>query len=122
VTEKLMADQSYLDMLESMQGLFMTPAEDQFSRVITDPVAAAKVAIEFAKTTDKFEVVGGAMGAQVLDVNGVKVLAELPSIDALRSKIVGLLVAQATKIAQLANAPAGKLARVFNAYATKDAA
>ena len=41
MTEKLMADQSYLDMLESMQGLFMTPAEDQFSRVITDPVAAA---------------------------------------------------------------------------------
>jgi large subunit ribosomal protein L10 len=88
----------------------------------TDPVAAAKVAIEFAKTTDKFEVVGGAMGAQVLDVNGVKALAELPSIDALRSKIVGLLVAPATKIAQLANAPAGKLARVVNAYATKDAA
>ena len=87
----------------------------------TDPVAAAKVAIDFAKTTDKFEVVGGAMGAHMLDVNGVKALAELPSLDELRAKIVGLVQAPATKLAQLVNAPAGKLARVFGAYATKDA-
>jgi large subunit ribosomal protein L10 len=88
----------------------------------TDPVAAAKVAIDFAKTTDKFEVVGGAMGATVLDVQGIKALAELPSIDALRAKIIGLIQAPATKLARLANAPAAKLARVFDAYATKDAA
>jgi len=87
-----------------------------------DPVAAAKVAVEFAKTTDKFEIVGGAMGATVLDINGVKALAELPSLDELRAKIIGLLNAPATKLAQLANAPAAKLARVFDAYATKDAA
>jgi large subunit ribosomal protein L10 len=88
----------------------------------TDPVAAAKVAVEFAKTTDKFEIVGGAMGATVLDINGVKALAELPSLDELRAKIIGLINAPATKLAQLANAPAAKLARVFDAYATKDAA
>jgi large subunit ribosomal protein L10 len=91
-----------------------------------DPVAAAKVAVEFAKTTDKFEIVGGAMGgamgATVLDINGVKALAELPSLDELRAKIIGLINAPATKLAQLANAPAAKLARVFDAYATKDAA
>jgi large subunit ribosomal protein L10 len=87
-----------------------------------DPVAAAKVAVEFAKTTDKFEIVGGAMGATVLDINGVKALAELPSLDELRAKIIGLLNAPATKLAQLANAPAAKLARVFDAYATRDAA
>ena len=79
----------------------------------TDPVAAAKVAVEFAKTTDKFEVVGGAMGTTVLDVNGVKALAELPSLDALRATLIGLISSPATKLAQLVNAPAGKLARVF---------
>ena len=88
----------------------------------TDPVAAAKVAVDFAKTTDKFEVVGGAMGATVLDVNGVKALAELPSLDALRATLIGLINSPATKLAQLANAPAAKLARVFGAYAVKDAA
>lgn len=88
----------------------------------TDPVAAAKAAVAFAKTTDKFEIVGGAMGNTVLDVNGVKALAELPSLDELRAKIIGLVNAPATKLAQLANAPAAKLARVFGAYAEKDAA
>jgi large subunit ribosomal protein L10 len=87
-----------------------------------DPVAAAKVAIDFAKANDKFEIVGGAMGGTMLDANGIKALAELPSLDELRAKIVGLVQAPATKLAQLANAPAGKLARVFGAYATKEAA
>jgi large subunit ribosomal protein L10 len=88
----------------------------------TDPVAAAKAAVAFAKTTDKFEIVGGAMGSTVLDVNGVKALAELPSLDELRGKIVGLIQAPATKLAQLANAPAAQLARVFGAYGAKEAA
>lgn len=87
-----------------------------------DPVAAAKAAVEFAKTTDKFEIVGGAIGAQLLDVNGIKALAELPSLDELRAKLIGLVLAPATKIAQLSTAPAAKLARVFQAYADKDAA
>ena len=88
----------------------------------TDPVAAAKVAVDFAKTNDKFEIVGGAMGSTVLDIDGVKALAALPSLDELRGRIVGLIQAPASKIAQLVNAPAGKLARVFGAYATKEAA
>ncbi len=87
-----------------------------------DPVAAAKVAVDFAKTNDKFEIVGGAMGDTVLSVDGVKALATLPSLDELRAKIVGLIQAPATKLAQLVNAPAGKLARVVGAYATKEAA
>ena len=87
-----------------------------------DPVAAAKVVVDFAKTNDKLEIVGGAMGDTVLDVNGVKQLASLPSLDELRAKIVGLVQAPATKLAQLTNAPASKLARVFAAYGDKDAA
>ena len=86
----------------------------------TDPISAAKVAVEFAKTNPKFEIVGGAMGDTLLDVNGVKALAELPSLDELRSKIIGLVQAPGTKIAQLMNAPAAKLARVFGAYAAKE--
>ena len=87
-----------------------------------DPVAAAKIVVEFAKTTDKFEIVGGSMGGTFLDVNGVKALAELPSLDELRARIIGLVNAPATKLAQLACAPAAKLARVFAAYAEKEAA
>jgi large subunit ribosomal protein L10 len=87
-----------------------------------DPVAAAKVVVEFAKTNDKLEVVGGAMGAVVLDAEGIKALATMPSLDEMRAKLIGLVQAPATKIAQLATAPAAKLARVFGAYATKEAA
>jgi large subunit ribosomal protein L10 len=87
-----------------------------------DPVAAAKVISAFAKDNEKLEIVGGAMGATVLDPSGVKALAELPSLDELRAKLIGLINAPATKLAQLANAPAAKLARVFKAYAEKDAA
>jgi large subunit ribosomal protein L10 len=87
-----------------------------------DPVAAAKVAVEFAKTNDKLEIVGGAMGDTVLDVEGVKALASLPSLDELRAKLIGLVQAPATKVVQVIAAPAGQLARVFGAYAAKEAA
>ena len=87
-----------------------------------DPVAAAKVAIEFAKTNDKLEIVGGSMGTQLLNPEGIKALAAMPSLDQLRGTIVGLVQAPATKIARLVSAPAAKLARVFNAYAEKEAA
>jgi large subunit ribosomal protein L10 len=83
----------------------------------TDPVAAAKVAVDFAKTNDKFEIVGGAMGDTVLDVNGIKALAELPSLDQLRATIVGLIQAPASKIARTVNEPGAQLARIFSAYA-----
>ncbi len=87
-----------------------------------DPVAAAKVAVDYAKTNDKFEIVGGAMGDTLLTPDGVKALASLPSLDELRAKMLGLIQAPATKIVQIIQAPAGQLARVFNAYAEKDAA
>lgn len=88
----------------------------------TDPVAAAKAAVEFAKTNDKLEIVGGSMGGQMLDEAGVRALASMPSLDELRGKLVGLVNAPATKIAQVVNAPAAKLARVFGVYSTKEAA
>lgn len=87
-----------------------------------DAVTAAKIVVEFAKTNDKLEIVGGGMGDTVLDVAGVTALASLPSLDELRAKIIGLVQAPATKLAQITAAPAGQLARVFGAYALKDAA
>jgi large subunit ribosomal protein L10 len=87
-----------------------------------DPVAAPKVANDFAKANEKFVILGGAMGKTALNPDAVKQLASLPSLDELRAKIVGLVQAPATKIAQLVNAPAGKLARVVQAYADKSGA
>jgi large subunit ribosomal protein L10 len=86
-----------------------------------DPVAAAKVAVEFAKTNDRLEIVGGAMGDTLLDLNGIKALAALPSLDQLRGTLVGLIQAPATKIARIAIEPASLLARVTGAYAAKAA-
>ena len=84
-----------------------------------DPIAAPKVASDFARTHDKFVILGGVMGKTALDQNGVKALAALPSLDELRARIVGLIQAPATKIAQVINAPAAKVARVVAAYAKK---
>ena len=104
---------------EGMGDMLTGPTAIGYS---TDPVAAAKAAVDFAKTNDKLEIVGGAMGGQVLDEAGIKALAALPSLDELRAKLVGLVNAPATKVVQVVNAPAAKLARVFGAYAAKDAA
>jgi large subunit ribosomal protein L10 len=83
----------------------------------TDPVAVAKTVVDYAKSNDKLELVGGALGAHTLDAAGVRALAELPSLDQLRGKLLGLLNAPATRIAGVLVAPAGQLARVFGAYA-----
>lgn len=82
-----------------------------------DPVAVAKVIVEFAKTNDKLVLLGGALGSQVLNADGIKALAELPSLDTLRAQLVGLISTPATRIAGVTQAPAGQLARVFGAYA-----
>lgn len=87
-----------------------------------DPVAAPKVAADFAKGNDKLVILGGAMGSTVLDADGVKALATMPSLDELRAKLVGMIQTPATRIAAVVNAPAGNLARVFGAYARKDEA
>jgi large subunit ribosomal protein L10 len=103
----------------SIAPLLMGPTVIAFSR---DPIAAPKVATDFAKGHEKFVILGGAMGKTALDANGVKALAALPSLDQLRATVIGLIQAPATKIARVVNAPATKLARVFQAYAKKDEA
>ena len=86
-----------------------------------DPIAAPKVTVKFAKGNEKFVILGGTMGAQVLDAKGVSSLASLPSLDELRAKLIGLLQAPASKIARTLNEPGAQLARVFGAYGNKAA-
>lgn len=103
----------------SISDLFKGPTAIAYS---ADPVAAAKVTVQYAKGNEKLIILGGAMGETRLDKNGVKALAELPSLDELRAKILGLLMAPATKVASVVQAPAGQLARVIQAYASKSSA
>lgn len=104
---------------EGIKDLFVGPTVLAYSQ---DPVTAPKIVSEFAKANDKFVVLGGAMGTTVLDQSGVKALAELPSLDELRAKLVGMIQTPATRIAGVTQAPAGQLARLMNAYAEKGAA
>lgn len=85
-----------------------------------DPVAVAKTAVDYAKANDKFVILGGALGNQMLSPDGVKALAELPSLETLRAQLLGLLQTPATRIAGVLQAPGSQLARVFSAYAKKD--
>ena len=101
---------------EGLSPMFTGPTAIAYS---ADPVAAAKVAVGYANSNEKLKIVGGAMGSQVLDPNGVKALATLPSLNELRSKLVGMLKTPATRVATVLQAPAGQLARVLGAYAKK---
>jgi len=103
----------------SIASLLKGPTVIAFSG---DPVAAPKVAVDFAKANERFVILGGSMGKTALNPDGVKALASLPSLDELRAKLVGLIQAPATKIAQVINAPAAKVARVVQAYASKSEA
>ena len=101
---------------EAIEGLFSGPTGVATSQ---DPVAAAKVAYKFAKDNDKLVILGGALGGKVLDVAAVEALAQLPSLDALRSKLCGLLQAPAQKLASITAAPARDLVGVTKAYGEK---
>ena len=104
---------------ENLSDLFTGPTVIATSQ---DPVAAAKVAAEFAKGNEKLVILGGSLNGQTLDVKGVEALAKLPSLDELRAKLLGMLNTPATRIAGVVQAPAGQLARVVKAYAEKPAA
>lgn len=97
--------------------LFSGPAAIAYS---ADPVAAAKVVVDYADKSGKLTVVGGAMGEKVLDAAAVTALARLPSLDGLRARIVGLIQAPATKVARVLQAPAAQVARVLAARAAID--
>lgn len=105
--------------VEHVSDLFQGPTVIAYS---SDPVAAPRIAVDFAKANEKLVILGGAMGTTNLDADGVKALAALPSLDELRGKLVGLVASPATKVAQVLAAPAGQVARVVGAYAEKSEA
>ena len=98
----------------ALAPLFTGPTAIAFSR---DPVAAAKAAVEYANRNAKLTIVGGGLAGELLDQAGIRALATLPSLDELRSKIIGLINAPATKLAVLLQTPGGQLARVLAAHA-----
>ncbi|RMF16305.1 MAG: 50S ribosomal protein L10 [Alphaproteobacteria bacterium] len=104
---------------EAIADLFQGPTAIGFSE---DPVAAPKVLAKFAKENEKLVVLGGALEGRVLDADGVKALADLPSLDELRARLVGLLQTPAQRIASVLQAPGGQLARILSAHAEKQQA
>jgi large subunit ribosomal protein L10 len=86
-----------------------------------DPITAAKISVKYAKENEKLVILGGAMGKTKLDANAVKALADLPSLDELRAKIIGLVQAPATKIARILKEPGAQLARVVHAKSAQAA-
>ena len=104
---------------EAITHLFKGPTGIAVSR---DPVAASKVVVAYAKENAKLVILGGIVAGTAVDATGVKAFAELPSLDELRGKIIGLINAPATKLAGLLAAPGGQLARVIGAYSRKEAA
>lgn len=100
-----------------MGDLFKGPTMVAYA---ADPIAAPKVATEFAKQNERFVVLGGTLGGSRLDAQGVKALADLPSLDELRARLVGMIQTPATRIAVVLQAPGSQLARVLKAYADKD--
>ena len=101
---------------ENLTDLFSGPTIIAYAN---DPVSVPKIAVKFAKDNDKLVLLGGAMGELLLDIDGVKSLAALPSLDELRGKLIGLLEAPASKVARVVSTPAGQLARVIGAYSDK---
>jgi large subunit ribosomal protein L10 len=87
----------------------------------TDPVALAKVLVDFAKEHPALVVKGGVVsGTQMLDANGVKALSSMPSLPELRAKLLGLLQSPASQLVRLLNTPASQLARVLKAHQDKE--
>jgi large subunit ribosomal protein L10 len=101
---------------EPLSQLFTGPTAIAFSH---DPVAAAKVVVEYANRNDKLTIIGGGLAGRTIDAAGIKELASLPSLDELRGKLIGLLQAPAARLVTVLQAPAGQIARVFAAYAEK---
>ncbi|ACI98130.1 MULTISPECIES: 50S ribosomal protein L10 [Rhodospirillales] len=104
---------------ETLDGFFKGPTAIAYSK---DPVAAAKVAVDYAKTNDKFQIVGGGLPGLKLDSQGVDALSKLPSLNELRASLLGMIQTPATRIAGVLQAPGGQVARVLAAYAKKDEA
>jgi large subunit ribosomal protein L10 len=89
--------------------------------VSPDPTAAPKVAVAYARRNEKLQIVGGGLGGTLLDPAAVRALAELPSLDELRARLLLVINTPASRLVGLLQAPGGQLARVLKALADKEA-
>lgn len=109
----------------AVQDTPIAPLGDHFKGAIAlafseDPIAAAKIAVEFAKTNKKVQILAACLDGKLLDAANVNALAQLPSLDELRAKIIGLVQAPLSKIARTVIEPAAQLARLAAAYSAKE--
>lgn len=106
-------------------GTSLEPLKDYFVGPVgialgfDDPIAAAKVLSEFQKTQEKLELKVGVLDGRLLQKTDIKALANLPSLNALRAKLIGLVQAPASRIVGVLAAPGGQIARVLKAKADK---
>ena len=107
LTKLAIADTQFKDMSD----LFKGPTAVAYS---TDPVAPAKVAVDFEKKYDKFNIIGGGYNGEKINKDRIDFLAKLPSLDELRGKIIGLISAPAQKIASIAIEPGSQIARLLS--------
>ena len=115
-------DWAAVGKLPDWTGLWLPNVPDQIAQMTTNPppwnpVAAAKTVADFAKDHEKLVILGGAYNGSALDEAGVKSLANMPSLDQSRAKIVGLLQAPASQLLRLLQTPGGQVARVIAAHA-----
>ena len=108
LTKIALADTPY----ESIADLFVGPTAIAYS---SDPVAPARVSVNFEKKLENFKIIGGGYEGEKIDKNRINFLATLPSLDQIRGILLGLLNAPAQKIASVVQAPGGQLARLVNA-------
>ena len=97
---------------KSLEALFNGPTAIAFSNELT---SSPKIIVDFAKDNEKLSIVGGMMDGELIDGEVIKKLANLPTMDELRAKIIGVLSAPATKIAGILTRPGGQLAQVIQA-------
>ena len=95
---------------ESIIDLFSGPTAIAYS---SDPVAPAKVTVDFEKKLKNFKIIGGSFEGKKIDQTKINYLATLLSLDDIRSKLIGLLSAPAQKIASILQMPGGQLARLL---------
>jgi large subunit ribosomal protein L10 len=100
----------------SLGSLFTGPTGIAFS---ADPVAAPKAAVGYAKRNEKLAIIGGALAGNLLSAEQVRALADLPSIDELRARLIGLISSPAARLVGVLQAPGGQLARVLAAHAER---
>ena len=102
---------------DGLYDMFSGPTAIAFSN---DPVSAAKITVQFAKENSKLVVLGGALDGELLGVDAVKQLADLPSLEVLRARIIGLIKAPSSKLARLLGAPANQLNSIISQFSNKD--